>query len=244
MQVLHQVIPQPGNADARRDVKVLVTAAPIAMVNFYSAIFSRAGLVLEELETEAFALERSLVGHDAATSLVVDIGGERTNFFIVDQGLPVTYRTIHIGGATFDAILGDVLGVPLPEARQLKRDIEFIRDGIEWRALLMPALEPIIKEIQYGFDLFLHQSGNVGKRPEKIILTGGASLFYPIAQLLGEIFPMKVFVGDPWARVVYQQDLKEPSIRSARGCLSRSVWRSAMSSAEYYPQAASHQCRF
>ena len=86
MQVLHQVIPQPGNADARRDVKVLVTAAPIAMVNFYSAIFSRAGLVLEELETEAFALERSLVGHDAATSLVVDIGGERTNFFIVDQG--------------------------------------------------------------------------------------------------------------------------------------------------------------
>ena len=69
-------------------------------------------------------------------------------------------------------------------------------------------IDPIIKEIQYSFDLFLHQTGNEGKRPEKIILTGGTAVFPPIAEAIKQAFPMKVFVGDPWARVVYQQGLK------------------------------------
>lgn len=207
MQVVHQVIPQTGEAKAK-SIKTLVTAAPKNIVRFYTNIFQKAGLQLDELETEAFALERSLVGVDRATVMVVDIGAERTNFFIIDQGLPVTHRSVQMGGDVLGAILQEKLGLSAEEIMAVKQDLSKLPGNKIPAEAFMRLIDPIIKEIQYSFDLFLHQTGNENKRPEKIILTGGACLFPPIAEMIRESFSMKVFIGDPWARVVYQQGLK------------------------------------
>ena len=56
--------------------------------------------------------------------------------------------------------------------------------------------------------MFLRQSGNETKRPEKIILTGGGAIFPYLADYLAEKFKLKCYVGDPWGRVVYQEGLK------------------------------------
>lgn len=208
MQVLHQRLPALG-AKESKDIKVLVSAAPLKLIEFYTAIFREAGLELVELETEAFALERSLVGRDQATAMVVDIGAERTNFFIIDQGLPVIYRSSRIGGKDFDELLADKLGITGPSIGQVKYDLGLADGAQPWFSLFEPIVAPMIKEIQYSFDLYLHQSGNEAKQPEKIILTGGAALFPPVTALIQRAFSMRVFVGDPWARVVYQQDMKE-----------------------------------
>ncbi|MEK7623555.1 MAG: pilus assembly protein PilM [Patescibacteria group bacterium] len=207
MQIVYQRLQHEG-ADPAKDIKVLVTAADKSLIRFYTDIFSYADLVLDDLETEAFALERSLVGRDAATVMVVDIGAERTNFFIIDSSVPVTHRSIQIGGHDIDRILADTLGVEAQHIPQIKFDISqnsgIPLPGDAWLAVV----DSIVKEIEYGFELYLHQSGNEQKRPEKIILTGGAALFPPIAAAISGHFPMKVFVGDPWARVVYQDRLK------------------------------------
>lgn len=208
MQVVHQKIPDADPNIKIKFIRVLVTAAPRKLVTFYSDIFTYAGLHLQELETEAFALERSLVGRDTATSMIIDIGGSHTNFFIVDQGLPITHRTINFGGEALDTILQSTLGVERPLTIQMKRDISRLPADKIPMDLFQAALDPIIKEIQYSFDMFLHQSGNEQKRPEKIILTGGTSVLPVFANVIAQKFPMKVFVGDPWARVVYQQGLK------------------------------------
>lgn len=210
MQVVHQKVEEVGNVASgkQKNIKVLVTAAPREIVSFYTAIFAKAGLQLEELETEAFALERSLVGRDMATSMIVDIGAERTNLFIIDGGAPVTHRTIQIGGNTINMILREKLGVEDVFVNQIKRDISHISPAELDLKLYESTIDPLIKEIQYSFDLFLSQSGNEQKRPEKIILTGGSAVFPPVAELIRRSFPIKVFVGDPWARVVYQQRLK------------------------------------
>lgn len=207
MQVVHQIIPQ-GKDEQQKYMRVLVTAAPKELIVFYTEIFQHAGIELEELETEAFALERSLVGRDTATVMVVDIGAERTNFFIMDKGLPMTHRSLQLGGKTFDRLLQQHLGVEESQVGQLKHDMAFMQEKDIPFDLFAPAIEPMVKEIQYGFDLFLHQTGNEQKRPEKIILSGGSAVFPPIAKILSDSFSMKVFVGDPWARVVYQQGLK------------------------------------
>jgi len=207
MQVVHQQIPQTKEEE-KRALKFLVTAAPKDLVTFYTAIFQKAGLQLEELETEAFALERSLVGHDKSTVMVVDIGAERTNFFIIDQGIPVTHRSIHVAGDNIDKSLRKILGLPDDMVKQVKFDMSTMDEKIIPLDIFQSALDPIVKEIEYSFDLYLHQIGNEKKRPEKIILTGGSCVFPPIARYLRETLGMKVFIGDPWARVVYQQGLK------------------------------------
>lgn len=208
MQITHQMVPTTSVEGQEKYMKVLVTAAPKELVAFYTAIFQKAGLHLQELETEAFALERSLVGKDAAVSMIVDIGGERTNFFIIEQGLPLTQRTTQLGGDKFDELLMKQLGVDKKAVYYLKKDISLLPA----HALTTPAFDElineIVKEIQYTFDLFLNQMGNTRKRPEKIILTGGASFFPRVAERIQSKFAMKVFIGDPWGRVVYQQALK------------------------------------
>src|SRR3989344_2071146 len=120
MQVVHQVIPDPPAVEIKYR-RVLVTAAPRDIVRFYTAIFQKAGLQLEELETEAFALACSLVGRDPATVMVVDIGAERTNFFIIDQGLPMTHRSIQEGGARFQESLAEILDIDPELVGQMKK---------------------------------------------------------------------------------------------------------------------------
>lgn len=209
MQIVHQVIPTGQKKEDQKSIKTLVTAAPKNIVQFYTSIFQKAGLQLGELETEAFALERSLVGIDKSTAMVVDIGTERTNFFIMDQGFPITHRSIQLGGDMLGAILQQNLGLDDASISTIKTDLSKLNIDKIPTDLFARMIDPIIKEIQYGFDLFLHQTGNENKRPEKIILTGGSSVFPPIIDAIKQNFSIKVFVGDPWARVVYQQGLKK-----------------------------------
>ena len=209
MQITHQVIPQSEMEKKKKYIRVLVTAAPKFLISFYSKIFQYAGLQLIELETEAFALARAFVGKDLSTVMIVDIGAERTNFFIVDEGLPMTHRSLQIGGNNFGQTIDDVLGVEKSISEQIKNDlVNFEANQININIFSEP-LEAMIKEIQYNFDVFLHQLGNEGKKPEKIILTGGSCVIPAIKERLEKEFPLKVFIGDPWSRVVYQQKLKQ-----------------------------------
>lgn len=207
MQLVYQMIPTDGTMKDKY-TRVLVTAAPQKVVSFYTSIFQKAGLQLQELETEAFALARSLVGHDASVSMLVDIGAERTNLFIIDTGLPLTHRSLKIGGDNFDTVLAEALGLDITSMSQVKRDLSRLSPDRLSSDLFMRLLDPIAKEIQYSFDLFTRQTGNENKQPEKIILTGGAALFPPLFSHIKKTFPMKVFVGDPWARTIYQEGLK------------------------------------
>jgi type IV pilus assembly protein PilM len=204
MQIMHQIVP----TESKKNMRVLVTAAPRSIISFFTAIFQRAGIELRELETEAFALERSLVGRDKATVMVVDIGSERTNFFIIDQSLPTVHRSIHMGGDRITDLLEQSLGVERSMAEIMKMDMSRIPGSEIKSDMFDRVIDPIVKEIQYGFDVFLRQNQEGGKTPEKIILTGGSSVIPFFSTRLSEVFNMKVFVGDPWARVVYQDSLK------------------------------------
>ncbi len=205
MQVVYQKV--LSKDENKKYMTMLVTAAPKALVAFYTAIFQRAGLQLEELETEAFALTRSLVGKDTTVSMIVDIGAERTNLFIIDNGIPMTHRSLHIGGNNIDAVMSTQLGLEISQIKQVKKDISSVVSRVD-ESIFLSLLDPIAKEIQYSFDLYLRQTGNEGKKPEKIVLTGGSGVFPPIRHYIEQQFSLKVFVGDPWARVIYQDGLK------------------------------------
>ena len=73
---------------------------------------------------------------------------------------------------------------------------------------MRPVVEPIVKEIEYSFEVYLRQSGNLTKHPEKVVLTGGGAFFPFLAEHIAEKFKLKCYVGDPWGRVVYQDGLK------------------------------------
>ena len=226
----HEIV--PGSADGTdREQRVLINAAPRALVVFYTEVFKEAGLQLESLEPESIALTRALVGRDTATAMLVDIGAERTNFFIVEQTFPITHHSIELGGEKINQILGNILGVDASLINRIKKDLfTHILEVKEDRTLgkedflniFNQVIEPIIKEIEYSLELYTRQSSNRGKQPEKIILSGGSAFFPYLAERISEKFNIKCYVGDPWGRVVYQEGLK-PALRTIAPRLAVSI---------------------
>lgn len=192
----------------KKYIKILLTAAPKDLVKKYIAIFKAAGLNLLSLDTEPFALIRSLVGNDKSTIMILDIGSVVTNISIVINGIPILNRSIDIGGLTITKAIANSLNVSLARAEQFKYDIGMNPAQIGQGSVpktIETTLTPIIDEIKYSLNLYKNQGQ---KNIEKIILTGGSCLLLNLPDYLSQILDLKVYRGDPWARVIYSQELK------------------------------------
>ncbi len=185
--------------------QVFFTAAPKKMIATYTEIFRRAGLTLQNLESESLALISSLIGKDPSPILMIDIGAAQTDFVLVELGVPVLFHSLKIGGFAFTNVITKSMGVNEKEAEQIKRDLKS-ENGFP--AIFDSAIQPIIESIHDTFELYTKQKEMQGAKPEKIILTGGSSLLPSLDSKLESIFNMKVYLGDPWARVIYPDELK------------------------------------
>jgi type IV pilus assembly protein PilM len=188
--------------------KILLTAAPKNLVTRYINIFRAAGLELSSLETESFALERSLVGNDLSTVMIIDIGAVSSDINIIERGIPILTRSIDVGGNAITQSLMASLNVDLSRAEQFKRDIGFSSSATgELPLIIKNSINPIINEIKYCLDIYLSQGKE--KRPlEKIILTGGSAFLPDLPNYLSRLLDVKIIIGDPWDRVVYPLELK------------------------------------
>lgn len=196
--------------------KILLTAAPKQLVTRYLEIFKEAGLNLVSLETESFALERSLVGKDKSPVMIIDIGAVATTISIVLDSVPLINRSIDMGGFTITKSIANSLHIDLEMAEQFKRDFGLNQQStassaggsnggnqIPQRIEFM--ISSIMNEIKYVMNLYQTQ-GNA--TVEKIILAGGSAWLPNIAQHLSQSLQKKVYIGDPWARVMYPLELK------------------------------------
>lgn len=195
-------------AKPKKYKKILLTAAPIDLVNHYIEIFKMAELKLMKLETEAFALERALVGHDRAPILIVDIGATTTTITVVVSSVPVINRSIDLGGNSITKTIATSLNVDPDRAEQFKRDFGLIPSAASGNQIpkrIEFMVSSVVNEIRYVLNLYHNQSP---ARIEKIILTGGSSWLPNLPQYLGQLLNTKVIIGDPWARIIYPVELK------------------------------------
>ena len=193
---------------AGRYTRVLLTAAPKDLVKSYVDIFKEAGLNLLSLDTESFSLIRSLVGNDKSGLMIVDIGSVVTNISVVVNNIPILNRSIDVGGLTVTKAVANSLNVTLQRAEQFKYDIGMNPKRMGQGSVpktIETTLRPIVDELKYSLNIYKNQSQ---KSIEKIILTGGSSMLLNLPEYLSQELGLRVFVGDPWARVIYPEELK------------------------------------
>lgn len=191
-----------GVPDKDKLVKISVTAASKKQINGYVQIFKAAGLALSSLETEAFAMIRSLLGKDSALSVIIDIGGQKTNILVVKNGTALISRTVKAGGADITKILSERLKIGIYEAEEVKKNF----NNGEFAAIFKEVLAPVINEIKYCENLYSEQY-NEGKI-EKLVLTGGAAGGKGTVEFMSSETGLRVFIGDPWARMIYPEELR------------------------------------
>jgi len=197
------------NADtSKNNICVLLTGAPQALVKKHIDIFKRANMNLISLETETFSLIRALIGNDKSTVMLVEIGANTTDVTIVDKSIPILNRSIDIGGNTITEAIKSNLNIDFASAEQFKYDLginSLKSDSDEILKVVTDTISPIINEIKYAMSIF-HDKNN--KKTEKIILSGGSSLLPGLPKHLTKILNIKVIIGDPWSRIISQDDLK------------------------------------
>ena len=198
---------EEGKGGSANMLRVLLTAAPKTLVERYIELFKKAGLELIGLETESFALERALVGNDPNPIMIVDVGALTSDIMIVERGIPILNRSVDVGGITITKAIAGSLGVDVKRAEQFKRDVGFMVQGEGGiPKTIESSISPIINEIKYCFDLYRSHEG--ATHVVKIILTGGSAFLPELTDYLSRLLSIKVFVGDPWARVIYPADLR------------------------------------
>ncbi|MEK7122476.1 MAG: pilus assembly protein PilM, partial [Patescibacteria group bacterium] len=104
-------------------LKILITGAAKETVQKYTEIFSLSGLELVGLETEMFALSRSIVGTQPGEIMIVEIGSAVTDIIIMENGIPFFGRSLEMGGASLTRAIVNSLHINEKRAEQLKRDI-------------------------------------------------------------------------------------------------------------------------
>lgn len=197
-------------------VRVLVTGAAKSLVQKYVDIFRAAKLELTAIDTESFALIRSLVGKDRGAIMLLDIGFMRTNITIVEKGIPFLTRSINVGGATVTRKIMETTGVPEAQAERVKVDLgnQPAPAGAPGSApgalppAVAAAVAPILHEIQYAMQLYARMELTDFKAVEKVVLTGGSAHLPGVPEHLAQVLNVNVYRGDPWARVATPSDLR------------------------------------
>lgn len=192
--------------------RILITAAPKSIVEIYTKLFQKAGLSLSTLETETFALIRSLIGKDETPSLVLDLGATRSNLYVIIGGIPYLHRSIKVGGDIFDRMLIERLHISKKYVEAVKDDVELIpqfrKNHADFEPILEPVSNPIVKEIEYTLELYRKQSGGKGAHIDRVILTGGTAFLPHLDEYISEKFQIRSYIGDPWSRIIYPEELK------------------------------------
>ncbi|MDP3964775.1 MAG: pilus assembly protein PilM [bacterium] len=201
--------------DKTETLNILLTAAPRNLVQRYLDIYKELNVKLVGLETEAFALERSLIGNDKSAVMIVDIGGLNTNVSVIRDSIPLLNRSIDVGGETITRTIANGMNVDLGRAEQFKRDFGMTSSESGGQQQIPKTIEfvvgSIVNEIKYCFNLYQNQSlGSSGteKTIEKVMLTGGSAFLPALPDYLSRVLNMRVYIGDPWARVAYPEELK------------------------------------
>lgn len=193
--------------EIKRNYRVLITAAPKNLVARYLEIFKAAGLKLISLETESFALARSLFFGSKLPIMIIDIGSLTTAISIVEDGVPILNRSLDVGGATLTQAIATSLNIDRRRAEQFKRDIGIAQtnaaSGIP--KVIERTLNPVVNEVKYSLNLYQSQTAI---SVEKAILVGGSAFLPNLTDYLSQVLNLNVFVGDPWFRVAYPEDLK------------------------------------
>jgi len=189
------------------NLRILMTAAPKNLVNRYVELFKMVGLQLVGLETESFALERSLVGNDLNPVMVIDIGSQTSSIIIFSGGVPILNRSIDVGGKGITRSLQESMGLTAEQAEQFKRDVGMSVTAESLAKLPRPigyVINSIINEIRYILNIYQNQN----KKPiTKVIFTGGSAFLANMSSNIENIFNIKSYIGDPWARVIHPVEI-------------------------------------
>jgi cell division protein FtsA len=205
-----------GMVGTRLEVNVhIVTSSTTAAQNIITAV-NRSGLLVGDTVLEPIALGEAILSEDEKElgTVLVDIGGGKTNVAIYHHGAVRHTVVVPLGGDHFTNDIAVGLRTSIPEAERLKREqgcalssmadndrvFEFVSVGSrQARAIaqqvLNDILQPRAEEIIHFVRNEIRAAGYERQAGAGVVLTGGAAMLRGFAELAEDILDLPVRIG-------------------------------------------------
>lgn len=197
--------------------RIVVVAAHREMIETLTSVAKRAGLRVEGIDLEAFALIRSLVpraGQAKDATVVCHIGASATNIVVSADNVSQFTRLVGLGGVDLTNAVADQTGLAPHEAEALKAACGLLGDVPNgWdqatvtrvRHALALAVRPLVQEIGRTIDFY--RSQEFSRPVENLVLSGGTALCTGLDRYVAQALGIEVGIGDPLQNITKGADL-------------------------------------
>lgn len=187
-----------GEADDGQ-MDVLVVAAPKDIVETRLQVCEAAGLEVESVDIEAFAIYRALIEADRTrnwsdnTIAIVDIGATTTNVSVIPKTLFAMSRTIPNGGQMLTDALKTYFKLSEEDAESGKAQLDFSeltrevvpRENPPLR-VLQPHVDDLVREIRRSLNYYQSQQQDAqNSSVDALLITGGGAKLHGLAEYIG-----------------------------------------------------------
>jgi len=190
-------------------MQVLLVAAPKDKVIKYESIVESAKLKVAAIELETFSVTRSLVGGDAGTYIIIDIGFRVCSIVLVEKGIVRVSRNIDVGGNDITSSISGNLNISKQRAEAMKKQDKDFINGKE-AVIILPTLDLIINEA--ARTIRAYEEKNKESKINGVILSGGTAKLKGIDTYFSKKLNIKSIIGDPWKKITYDEKI-EPIIK-------------------------------
>jgi len=187
--------------------QILLISVPTEKIKQYKEIFKQSGLNLVALEVENLSNARSLVGGDATSTLIIDIGSHSTGILVAKDGFLKASKQIDYAGNHLTQALSKGLNINLRRAEDLKKQKGLLGSGgdFELSTIMFPFVDVIIKEaIRVKDDYEKVQNGKV----ERVILAGGGGNLPGLTQYVSKQIGVPTIKGNTLSNFNYKNELE------------------------------------
>lgn len=168
---------------------VMIVAVPKEVVNSRLAALSKAGLDVDVVDVESFAMYRALVESNESSILnqmtiaMVDIGAHMTTVSVVTDGMFSMTRTIPQGSAMWTDALKDHFGLEFKDAEVGKSQLDLtiltsdqVVDNAPLR-VIQPHVDDLIREVRRSLNYYQSQQKENGSTSPvtHLVISGGGS---------------------------------------------------------------------
>lgn len=207
---------------------VLVAAVKKDFVNQRLKIIQEAGFKANIVDLDSLALinafnfnypkDENADTKNKAVALL-NIGASMSNLSILESGLPVLSRDIHIAGNTLTQKIQDLLSIDPKAAEEAKLNTQ--KEQLEKVIAAADAvLSDLAKELRVSFDYYESQSTSSVTR---IFLSGGGGQMAGLKDALANLLGFEVEYWDPFRKIKIPENIDTEEIKALSGQLAVAV---------------------
>lgn len=212
----------------KKNMNIAVVASPLRLIEKYVEIFRSAGIHIDALENESFALLR--VFRDRTNNrMILDLGNATTGIYVFRKETLALSRTVSTGGIALTKSLVSELNIAHQQAEEYKKTYGVDPSQMNGKLVevLSPLLASLTNEILQSITFFKENY------PEdalyEILLTGGGAMMPGLASYLQSKIQIQTGVANPWFAATVPQNVTNsyqkiaPSFTIATGLAIRDL---------------------